>query len=145
LFTGATAREDLTRVIYVFQSKTALYNEFNIHHKSLDRFIDKFTKNNLEYEKYFEYFTFTSELIEGSNLDSLLSLEELINLRDKIDPKFGPRSQSILVIDLLSEDKKKIKFLSITKAFNYIKSVQGTGDRHSIGRCLKENKIYKKR
>lgn len=136
--------EDLTRVLYVFPSKTALYGEFNVHHITLDKILNKINQDKLE-DKYSGYFTFTSALIDGSNLDSLLSLEELISLRDQVDPAISHNAQKIIVIDLLSKDKKKLQFLSITKAFNHIKSVQGTGDRHSIARCLKENRIYKKR
>jgi len=115
-----------------------------VHHITLDKILNKINQDKLE-DKYSGYFTFTSALIDGSNLDSLLSLEELISLRDQVDPAISHNAQKIIVIDLLSKDKKNLQFLSITKAFNHIKSVQGTGDRHSIARCLKENRIYKKR
>jgi len=33
------------------------------------------------------YFTFSTKILEGSDLDNLLSLNELIKLKDSINPK----------------------------------------------------------
>jgi hypothetical protein len=47
--------------------------------------------------KFYGYFTFTTKIIEGSDLDNLLSLNELIKLKDSINPKI-PSSFSPLCI-----------------------------------------------
>ena len=37
--------------------------------------------------KLYGYFTFSTKILEGSDLDNLLSLNELIKLKDSINPK----------------------------------------------------------
>ena len=77
---------DLSRVIYIFSSKTSLYNDFGTHHATIESIL---TNLNL---KLFDYFTFSTKIIEGSDLDNLLSLNELIKLKDSINPKKPSRS-----------------------------------------------------
>lgn len=70
------------RVLYVFNSKTSLYNDFNIHANTLVKFLYK-------ENKFYNYFTFFStNCLKGSDLDNLLSLAaapELIYLKASVD------------------------------------------------------------
>jgi hypothetical protein len=69
---------DLTRVLYIFNSKTSIYNDFNIHWNTLVKYIDNIDK------KYYDYFIFSTNILEGSDFDSLLSLNELMDLKQRV-------------------------------------------------------------
>ena len=45
---------DLNRVLYIFNSKTSLYYEFNIHRNTLEKYLDKLDN------KLYDYFTFST-------------------------------------------------------------------------------------
>ena len=61
-------------------------------------------------KKFYNYFTFSTKIFDGSDLDNLLSLNELIELKNNVDPKIPNRNQQI-----------KLKDLVLNKEFKYIK------------------------
>jgi len=127
---------DLSRVIYVFSSKTSLYNDFGIHRVTIDRILDK----NL---KLYDYFTFTTKIIKGSDLDNLLSLNELIKLKDSINPKIPSRSNPIILKDGVQNIEKK--FYSLRQAAFYIEDMEGVCDIGTLRKHMKKNTLYKNR
>lgn len=84
---------DLRRVLYIFNSKTSIYNEFNIHWSTVDKYLDKLDN------KLYEYFSFSTKILEGSDLDNLLSLNELLDIKSKVDPNIPRRGQRVKLID----------------------------------------------
>src|SRR6266566_5289356 len=70
-----------------------LNNDFGIHHATIDRILD-----NLKFKLY-DYFTFSTKILEGSDLDNFLSLNELIKLKDSINPKKPSRSNPVILKD----------------------------------------------
>ena len=85
---------DLTRVLYVFNSKTSIYNEFNIHWNTLVKYLDNINK------KFFDFFIFSTKVLEGSDFDSLLSLNELMDLKQSLDPQIPHRGHKVRLKDL---------------------------------------------
>ena len=81
---------DLTRVLYIFNSKTSFYSEFNVHWNTLVKYLDAADK------KMYDYFTFSTKIFEGSDLDSLLSLNELIDLKISVDPNIPYSKKNML-------------------------------------------------
>jgi hypothetical protein len=128
---------DLSRVIYIFSSKTSLYNDFGIHRATIDRILD-----NLKFKLY-DYFTFSTKIIEGSDLDNLLSLNELIKLKDNINPKKPSRSNPVLLKDRVQNIKKK--FYSLRQAAFYIEDMEGVCDLGTLRKHMKKNTLYKNR
>jgi len=67
-------------LLYIFESKTHMYNSINIYHKSLDNCVALGTI-------YLDFFFLSLDLIEESNRTNLLSLNEIKSLvkekRDK--------------------------------------------------------------
>lgn len=128
----------LSRVIYVFSSKTSLYNDFGIHRVTIDRILDKNVK-------LYDYFTFTTKIIEGSDLDNLLSLNELIELKDSINPKIPSRSNPIILKDRAQNIVKN--FYSLRQAAFYIEDMEGAlwGDIGTLRKHMKKNTLYKNR
>lgn len=128
---------DLKRVLYIFNSKTSLYNEFNIHWSTVDKYLDKL--NN----KLFDYFTFSTLILEGSDLDNLLSLNELLDIKTKVDPKIPRRGQRVKLKDLTNNQEYEL--YSVSKAAKFIEDVVGTCDVATLRNSMKKNTIYKKR
>jgi hypothetical protein len=127
---------DLTRVLYVFNSKTSIYNDFNIHRKTLEIYLDKKSK-------LYNYFTLSSYILEGSDLDSLLSLDELIDLKANVDPKIPNRGQRVILKDLTKD--LEYEFYSLSRAAAYILETEGSCDTATLRSHMKNNTIYKKR
>lgn len=128
---------DLSRVIYIFSSKTSLYNDFGIHHATMDIILD-----NLKF-KLFDYFTFSTKILEGSDLDNLLSLNELIKLKDSINPKKPSRSNPVILKDRVQNIETN--FYSLRQAAFYIEDMEGVCDLGTLRKHMKKNTLYKDR
>lgn len=75
---------DFFRVLYIFNSKTSIYGEFNIHWSTWGKYLDNLDK------KLYDYFSFTSKPLDGSDLDNLLSLNEFLDI-NKVYPNIPRR------------------------------------------------------
>ena len=128
---------DSKRVLYVFNSKTSLYNEFQIHWNTVEKYLD-----NLE-NKLYDYFTFSTQILEGSDLDNLLSLNELLEVKTERDPNIPRRGQKVKLIDL--SNNTECEFYSLSKAGKFIEERVGTCDVATLRNSMKNNTIYKKR
>ncbi len=128
---------DLTRVLYIFNSKTSFYSEFNVHWNTLVKYLDVADK------KLYNYFTFSTNIFEGSDLDSLLSLNELIDLKISVDPNIPKRGQKVKLTDLAQN--LEYEFYSLSKAAAYILERVGSCDTATLRTHMKNNTIYKKR
>ncbi len=128
---------DLTRVLYVFNSKTSFYSEFNVHWNTLVKYLD------VADNKMYNYFTFSTKIFEGSDLDSLLSLNELIDLKTSVDPNIPRRGQKVKLIDLAQN--LEYEFYSLSKAAAHILETAGSCDAATLRTHLKNNTIYKRR
>lgn len=130
---------DLSRVIYIFSSKTSLYNDFGIHHATIDKILD-----NLKL-KIYDYFTFSTKILEGSDLDNLLSLNELIKLKDSVNPKKPSRSNPVILKDRVQNIETN--FYSLRQAAFYIEDVEGVCDLGTLRKYMKnpKNTLYKGR
>ena len=124
------------RVLYVFNSKTSIYNDFNIHRNTLEIYLDK-------ENKLYNYFTFSSNILEGSDLDSLLSLDELMELKASVDPKIPKRGQKVRLKDLTKD--LEYEFYSLRRAAAYILETEGSCDTATLRYHMKNNTIYKKK
>lgn len=128
---------DLTRVFYIFNSKTSLYNDFNMHWNTLVKYLD-----NID-NKLYGYFFFSSKILDGSDFDSLLSLKELNDLKHSLDPQIPSRGQQVNLIDLTNNHE--YKFYSLSKAAAFISEVVGSCDRQTLRTHMLTGTIYKKR
>mgnify|MGYP006206340765 CR=1 FL=1 len=128
---------DLKRVLYIFNSKTTLYNEFNIHWNTVGKYLDKLDN------KLYDYFTFSTHILEGSDLDNLLSLNELLEVKTNVDPNIPRRGQKVKLIDLLNNIE--YKFYSLSQAAKFIEEKVGACDLGTLRNNMKNNTIYKKR
>lgn len=129
--------DNLTRVLYVFNSKTSIYNDFNIHWTTLDKYLDNLDK------KYFNYFVFSTKVLEGSDFDSLLSLNELNDLKSRKDPQIPSRKQLVKLTDLVKNEY--FEFYSLSRAAGFIADTVGSCDRGVLRTHMKNGTIYKKR
>jgi len=128
---------DLTRVLYIFNSKTSFYNDFNVHWNTLEKYLDIANK------KLYNYFTFSTKIFEGSDLDSLLSLSELIDLKTSVDPVIPKRGQKVKLRDLTQNIE--YEFYSLSKAAAHILETVGSCDTATLRAHMKNNTIYKNR
>lgn len=128
---------DLSRVIYIFSSKTSLYNDFGTHRVTIDRNLDNFKF------KLYDYFSFSTKILEGSDLDNLLSLNELIKLKDSINPKKPSRSNPVILKDRAQNIEKS--FYSLRQAAFYIEDMEGVCDLGTLRKHMKKNTFYKDR
>lgn len=127
---------DLKRVLYVFNSKTSLYNEFNIHRITVDKYLDKS-------DKLYNYFTFSTKILEDSDLDSLLSLKELLDIKINVDPNKPRRGQRVKLKDITKNIE--YEFYSLVKAAKFIESTEGSCDRATLRNHMKNDTIFKKK
>jgi hypothetical protein len=127
---------DLTRVLYIFNSKTSFYSEFNMHRITLEDYLNK-------ENKLYNYFTFSSNIFDGSDLDNLLSLNELIELKNSVNPKIPSRGKQVRLKDLVLD--KELNFNSLSQASLYIKKIEGACDRGVLRNHMNNNTIYKRR
>jgi hypothetical protein len=131
---------DLKTVLHIFKSKTSLYHEFNIHHNTLVKFLDS---NN---ELYLDYFYFSTKILPNSDLNNILNLGELLDLRSKAPIKAKVQSIAILVTDThKSQGDNKLTFNSITSAAKYIKEIVGKSDRVAIQNSCSNKTLYQNR
>lgn len=94
--------------------------------------------------KLFDYFTFSTLIFEGSDLDNLLSLNELLDIKTKVDPKIPRRGQLVKLKDLTNN--QEYEFYSVSKAAKFIEDTVGTCDVATLRNSMKKkNTIYKKR
>ena len=128
---------DLNRILYVFNSKTSLYYEFNIHRITLEKYLDKLDN------KLYEYFTFSTKILEDSDLDNLLSLNELLEIKGQVDPKIPRRGQRVKLKNLV--DNLEYEFYSLSKAAKFIEGTEGVCDVATLRNNMKNNTTYKKR
>ena len=128
---------DLSRVLYIFSSKTSLYNDFGIHPVTVNRFL-----NNLKFKQY-DYFAFSTKILEGSDLDNLLSLNELIILKDSVNPKKPNRVNPIILKNRVHNIE--ISFYSLRQAAFYIENIEGVCDLGTLRKHMKKNTLYKKK
>lgn len=128
---------DLTRVLYIFNSKTSFYNDFNVHWNTLEKYLDITNK------KLYNYFTFSTKIFEGSDLDSLLSLSELIDLKTCVDPVIPNRGQKVKLRDLTQN--REYELYSLSKAAAHILETVGSCDTATLRTHMKNNTIYKNR
>jgi hypothetical protein len=93
--------------------------------------------------KLYEYFTFSSKNLDGSDLDNLLSLNELLDIKTKVDPNIPRRGQRVKLKDLTNNIE--YKFYSLSKAAKFIEDTVGSCDTATLRNHMKNNTIYKKR
>jgi hypothetical protein len=93
--------------------------------------------------KLYDYFIFTTKILEGSDLDSLLSLNELIKLKDSINPKIPSRSNPVVLKDRIKNIEKN--FYSLRQAAFYIEDMEGVCDIGTLRKHMKKNTFYKNR
>lgn len=128
---------DLKRVLYIFNSKTSLYSEFNIHWSTVDKYLDNLDK------KLYDYFSFSTKVLENSDLDNILSLNELLDLKTKVDPNIPRRGQKVKLTDIINN--LEYEFYSLSKAAKFIEDSVGSCDIGTLRNNMKNNTIYKKK
>lgn len=75
--------------------------------------------------------------------DNLLSLNELIKLKDSINPKIPSRSNPIILKDGVHNIEKN--FYSLRQAAFYIEDMEGVCDIGTLRKHMKKNTLYKNR
>ena len=78
----------------------------------MDKYLDKLDN------KLYEYFSFSTLNLEGSDLDNLLSLNELLDIKSKVDPNIPRRGQRVRLKDLTNS--LEYEFYSLSKAAKFI-------------------------
>lgn len=117
-------------LLYIFDSKTYMYNSINIHHKTLENCI-------YSGQIYLDAFFFSLEQIEESTITNLLSLDEIKALVLKKRNTYlvkHPSSKAILA-EFKDNPILNKKFNSLNSLANELK-----GDRQVIREYLKGNK-----
>jgi len=107
-----------------------------MHRTTLEDYLNK-------ENKLYNYFTFSSNILDGSDLDNILSLNELIELKNSVDPKIPSRGKQVKLKYLILN--KELNINSLTQASLYIKEIEGACDRGVLRNHMKNNTIYKKR
>lgn len=128
---------DLKRVLYIFNSKTSIYGEFNIHWSTVSKYLD-----NLD-NKLYDYFSFTSKPLDGTDFDNLLSLNELLDIKSKVDPNIPRRGQRVKLKDLTNNNE--YEFFSLSRAAKFIEDTVGVCDTATLRNNMKNKTAYKKR
>ena len=122
--------ENLT-LLYVFDSKQQVYSLINIHHSTLNDYL------NLG-NTYLDTFFFSLDLIEESPKTNLLTLDQIQSSvkdkRDIYDVKH-PVAKAILA-EFKDDPKKNLEFNSLNSLAKHLK-----GDRQVIREYLKGNKL----
>lgn len=117
-------------LLYIFDSKTYMYNSINIHHKTLENCI-------YSGQIYLDAFFFSLEQIEESTNTNLLTLDEIKALVLKKRNTYlvkHPSSKAILA-EFKDNPSLNKKFNSLNSLANELK-----GDRQVIRKYLKGNK-----
>ena len=117
-------------LLYIFASKTFMYNTINIHHKTLDDCLD-FGK------LYLDTFFFSLDRIEESNNTNLLTLDEiktLVSRKREIYEVKHPASKAILA-EFKDDSRLNREFSSLSSLAKELK-----GDRTVIREYLKGTK-----
>jgi len=70
-------------------------------------------------------------------------LNELKDLKTKVDPKIPKRGQKVKLIDLTKNIE--YEFYSLSKAAVFIKDTEGSCDVATLRTNMKNNTVYKKR
>lgn len=117
-------------LLYIFASKTYMYNTINIHHKTLH--------DCLDYGKlYLDTFFFSLDRIEESNNIKFLTLDEIKTLvlkKREIYQVKHPASQAILA-EFKDDSRLNREFISLSSLAKQLK-----GDRAVIREYLKGTK-----
>lgn len=92
---------------------------------------------------FWPYFVSPAKIFEGSDLDCFLSLNELIDLKTKLDPKIPSRGQKVKLTDFTQNIE--YEFYSLSKAAAYILEMEGSCDAVTLRTNMKNNTIYKKK
>lgn len=133
---------DLSRVLYIFPSRTAFHGEFRIDHRTVAKYLNSDVL-------FLDYFSFKTELVPNSNLDELLSFKELIQLRENIAPIRSNKAIPVELIDVLAKSSvntpSSLYFPSLIEAVRFLKTETGSADHNSVRKCLREGTVYKKR
>lgn len=88
-------------------------------------------------------FLAAQQVLEGSDLDNLLSLNELLDIKSKVDPNIPRRGQRLKLKDLTTN--LEYEFYSLSRAAKFIEDVVGVCDVATLRNNMKNNTIYKKR
>lgn len=93
----------------------------------------------------YEYFSFSTKILEYSDLDNLLSLNELLDIKSKVDPNIPRRGQRVKLKDLTN--KLEYEFYSLSKAAKFIEDTVGglRRDVATLRNNMNKNTTYKKR
>jgi hypothetical protein len=92
--------------------------------------------------KLYNYFTFSTKILEGSDLDNLLSLNELLEIKSNVDPNIPRRGQRVKLTNLTNN--LKYEFYSLSKAAKFIEETIGSCDTATLRSHMKNNSVYKK-
>jgi hypothetical protein len=117
-------------LLYIFASKTYMYNTINIHHKTLDDCLDLG-------KLYLDTFFFSLDRIEESNNTNLLTLDEiktLVSKKREIYEVKHPASKAILA-EFKDDSRLNKEFSSLSSLAKELK-----GDRAVIREYLKGTK-----
>lgn len=91
----------------------------------------------------YDYFSFTSKPLDGSDLDNLLSLNELLDIKSKVYPNIPRRGQRVKLKDLTNNNE--YEFFSLSRAAKFIEDTVGVCDTATLRNNMKNNTTYKKR
>jgi len=119
------------KLLYMFDSKTHMFDTLKIHHKTLNTCL-------LEGTLYLDYFFISLDLIiESPNLNTLTLDEiiELVNNKRNSFTKKHPAAKSILA-EYKNDSSKSLEFNSLTSLANHLK-----GDKQTIRQYLNGQKL----
>nr|ATI20472.1 GIY-YIG endonuclease [Juglanconis juglandina] len=129
-------KDNLKKVLYVFSSLTKLKKEFQINISTLNSYI------NNEGNYYLDLFYFTTKLPLELDLENLIELEELMDLKTSVLPKryFGRTGVKLINI----KDNSVIVFKSKSDLINYIKLQTEEGVGYStINKYVKSGDVLR--
>ncbi len=133
-------KDNLKRVIHVFSSLTKFKKEFQISVSTFRCFL------NQEGKFYLDFFYFTTKLPEDYDLNNLIEIDKLMELKHSISPKKYYGKKSIELIDVKNPEGSRIVFESISSLIEYLKHHRGEMVyRHTITKYAESGAIFKER
>jgi len=130
-----------SNLLYIFVSKTILYADFHISHKTLKLCLENG-------ELYLGLFLLSTELLETASNENMLTLSELLELKNNYKKtEFLNSSNKIkarkITLTNIKNPKLSKTCRSVNSALLYIKKIEINGSKEGINKYINSGLLYK--
>lgn len=131
-------KDNLKKVLYVFSSLTKLKKEFQINISTLSSYI------NIAGNYYLDLFYFTTKLPTDCDLDNLVELDKLMELKNSVLPKKYFGRKAVELIDV--KTNSVVVFDSVSSLINYINLQTNKGTSIStVNKYAESESVFRNR